>query len=347
MKFLFYLGHPAHYHNFKNVIKSLVQNHEVSLLVRPKEVLLDLIDIEDVEVIQLKEKTGRGFLSLIYDVLYRNLTLLKLSVFNKYDLLIGTDLSIAQIGRLLRLRSVVVNEDDAEAVPLFAKFAYPYAYKILAPKGCSTGNYEYKTIRYNGYHELAYLHPELFSAKVEVLESLGLKPKSYVIMRFSALNAHHDSGVKGIDDELALRIINHFGENYQVIISSERKLSADLEPYRMTFAPSKMHDVLAHAKLFIGDSQTMAAESMVLGTPSIRCNDFVGRLSYLEELETKYKLGIGLLPRDANRILEKIDEIFSNDNMSEEWQNRRSQMLENKINVAVYWAQLFTDLAKA
>jgi predicted glycosyltransferase len=33
--------------------------------------------------------------------------------------------------------------------------------------------------------------------------------------------------------------------------------------------------------LYIGDSQTMAAEAAVLGIPSIRFNSFVGKLVYL------------------------------------------------------------------
>ncbi len=36
----------------------------------------------------------------------------------------------------------------------------------------------------------------------------------------------------------------------------------------------------------------MIAEAAVLGTPSIRFNDFVGKLGYLEDLEHKYGLTI-------------------------------------------------------
>ena len=50
----------------------------------------------------------------------------------------------------------------------------------------------------------------------------------------------------------------------------------------MAIDPSDMHQVMAHASLYIGDSQTMAAEAGVLGVPFIRCNDFVGRIGYLD-----------------------------------------------------------------
>ena len=38
----------------------------------------------------------------------------------------------------------------------------------------------------------------------------------------------------------------------------------------MNIDPSDMHHALAFASLYIGDTQTMAAEAAVLGTPSIR-----------------------------------------------------------------------------
>ena len=55
-----------------------------------------------------------------------------------------------------------------------------------------------------------------------------------------------------------------------------------------------MHHVMAFASLYIGDSQTMAAEAGVLGVPFVRFNDFVGRIGYLRELEDIYHLGFGI-----------------------------------------------------
>ena len=52
--------------------------------------------------------------------------------------------------------------------------------------------------------------------------------------------------------------------------------------------------VMRFASLYIGDSQTMAAEAGVLGVPFVRFNDFVGRIGYLRELEDVYRLGFGV-----------------------------------------------------
>ena len=74
-----------------------------------------------------------------------------------------------------------------------------------------------------------------------------------------------------------------------------------------------MHHVMAFASLYIGDSQTMAAEAGVLGVPFVRFNDFVGRIGYLRELEDVYQLGFGvhaspLSPFSVGQKLPKIDQ---------------------------------------
>jgi anthranilate/para-aminobenzoate synthase component II len=71
-----------------------------------------------------------------------------------------------------------------------------------------------------------------------------------------------------------------------------------------------MHHVMAFASLYIGDSQTMAAEAGVLGIPFIRFNDFVGRISYLDELENKYELGYGIKTNEEEKLFTEVPETF-------------------------------------
>jgi hypothetical protein len=67
----------------------------------------------------------------------------------------------------------------------------------------------------------------------------------------------------------------------RVFISSESELPADLEPYRIQIPIEQMHHVQAAAALFVGESATMASESVCLGTPAIYI-DQVGR-GYTDE----------------------------------------------------------------
>ena len=40
MRILVYLGHPAHFHNYKNTIKALKEHgHEVEVLIKKKDIL--------------------------------------------------------------------------------------------------------------------------------------------------------------------------------------------------------------------------------------------------------------------------------------------------------------------
>jgi predicted glycosyltransferase len=88
--------------------------------------------------------------------------------------------------------------------------------------------------------------------------------------------------------------------------------------------------------MFIGDSQTMTAESAVLGTPAIRFNDFVGKLGYLEELELQYGLTYGINASEPDKLYQKIDELLNIRNLKEEWERRRQKMLRQKIDVAEF-----------
>lgn len=100
-----------------------------------------------------------------------------------------------------------------------------------------------------------------------------------------------------------------------------------------------MHHVMAFADLYIGDSQTMAAEVGVLGVPFVRYNDFVGRIGYLNELEDVYHLGCGIKASElgsAEKMYGVVREILDMPNRKREWQARRQKMLSEKIDYAQF-----------
>jgi predicted glycosyltransferase len=167
----------------------------------------------------------------------------------------------------------------------------------------------------------------------------------YYILRFASLNAHHDKGRKGINDALAVKLIEILSPSGQVFITSERPFSSELEPYRLPVHPADMHHVMAHASMYIGDSQTMAAEAAVLGVPSIRFNDFVGELSYLEELEHKYGLTVGIPTSNPEKLLQVVASWTADAGLLETWSKRRTIMLRSTIDVTPLWVETFVALA--
>ena len=117
-----------------------------------------------------------------------------------------------------------------------------------------------------------------------------------------------------------------------------------------------MHHVMAFASLYIGDSQTMAAEAGVLGVPFVRFNDFVGRIGYLRELEDVYELGYGIhasaLPADSpircadgslqpsgvEALYKRVEQLVAMpaEERKTIFQSRREKMLSEKIDCAKF-----------
>jgi len=338
MKFLFYLHHPAHFHLFKNIIKILAdKGHRYQIISVKKDVLDNLLEEEGFPYKNILPKGRKdNKLSLGFAVIKQDLRLLRQCIGNRPDLLMGTATEITHIGKLLDIPRLFFNEDDVEAVPLVGKMAYPFTRHIIAPDICSTGKWEKKTVHYAGYHELAYLHPHSFTPDPGKIKTILNHRKPYFIIRFSKLKAYHDEGKKGISDGLGQRMIEILKPYGDIYITSERELPGELNPYYLKINPIDMHHVLNYAEMYIGDSQTMTAESAVLGTPALRFNDFVGKLGYLEELEHRYGLTYGIKTSEPEKLLEKIDELLKMKERKQVWQQRRQKMLEDKIDVTAF-----------
>ena len=302
MKILIYLHHPAHFHLFKNIIKGLKINNEIIIIATKKDILEDLLKNEGISYINVLPKGRRdNKFSIALSLLKQDFRLLKICLKEKPDILVGTSTEIAHIGKILNIPSLFLNEDDIDVVPLVGKIAYPFAKHLITPDICNTGKWDFKTLRYKSFHELAYLHPNNFKPNKSLVSKTLNPDNHYFILRFAKLGAHHDFGIKGLHDDLIYKIINMLDPHGKILITSERKLDKRFEKYKININPNEIHHFMYYSSLFIGDSQTMAAESAVLGVPFIRFNDFVGRISYLDELEKKYLLGFGIKTNDQNK----------------------------------------------
>ena len=349
MNCLFYMGHPAHFHLFRNTIKSL-QNRGIatSILIKKKDILENLLIQSGLDFVNiLPEGRKDNKLSIGLGVIKRDWRLLKYCLVNRPDLMIGTSTEIGHIGTILNIPSINVNEDDADVVPLFSKISYPWNNFILSPNVCNNGKWEEKSLKYEGYHELAYLHPNNFTPSQEIVKKYIDPVKPYFIMRFSKLNAHHDAGVRGITDDLAIKIIELLEPYGSIYITSERSFDKQFEPYRLYIDPLDIHHLMAFASMYIGDSQTMAAEAGVLGTPFIRFNDFVGRIGYLKELENKYNLGYGINPNKPELLLKTVSKVLAMANMKEFFAENRKIMLNEKIDLAGFMTWLIENYPKS
>ncbi|MGZ4036808.1 MAG: DUF354 domain-containing protein, partial [Bacteroidia bacterium] len=204
------------------------------------------------------------------------------------------------------------------------------------PSSCSAWKWEKKALKYPGYHELAYLHPVYFTPDRDIAAKTFDLSKTNFILRLAELNAYHDTGVSGINEKFASEIIETLTSEGNLYITAERKLEPQFEKYRISIKPTEIHHAMYYADMYIGDSQTMAAEAAVLGTPSLRYNDFVGRLGYLEELESKWGLTYGIKAGNREGLLKKIKELLGQKELKKNWALKKNEMLKHNIDLNAY-----------
>lgn len=337
MRVLIHVNHPAQVHLFKNLAWELERRgHAVLWTTCPINTIFELLERYkfEYEVISSVRKEGYAkYISMANNLIKRDLNIFKLVNAFKVDVMIGTSIAIAHVSRLTRAKSIVFEEDDAAAITIFALLSYPFADTICTPD-CLKDDFGRKHVKYPSYHELAYLHPNHFSPNPEVMRNLKVtEDDSFFILRFVSFQAMHDVRQSGIGLTMSKKLIQELSKYGKIFITSDRKLPPEQEKYRIPIPPYQMHDVLYYATMYIGDSQTMAAEAAVLGTPAIRCNTFVGRCSTLDELEHKYGLTHGFLPKYRDKMFDKIIELLNKPNLKLEWQEKRKKMLKDKIDL--------------
>jgi len=336
MRILVYLGHPAHFHNYKNTIAALKEHgHEVEVLIKKKDILEDLLRNAGIPYHNILEEGRKDSKTGIFLGIVKRAW--RLNRFcNRFhpDILTGSSVENSWIGPLRGLPVINIGEDDADVVPNYAKLTYPGASVILCPESCDCGKWNSKAVKYPGYQELGYLHPENFTPDRSVVEKYFSTDTPYFLMRFSGLNAHHDVGIRGISNAVAARLIDLLKPHGRIYITSERPLAPEFEPYRIAINPLDIHHVMAFADLYLGDSQTMAAEAGVLGVPFVRFNDFVGKIGYLNELESKYQLGFGITPDHEDTLYETVERLLAMPERKAVFQERRQRMLDASVNFA-------------
>lgn len=336
MNVLIDIGHPAHVHLYKNLYHKLKNNGNF-VIVTVKDIpaakqLLSYYSIPFVDIGHKSDTLKNKFINqLKYNLILRNIV-----IKNKIDIGIGSSITIAHVSRITKMKSIILDDDDSIVEPLMAKFGHPFADTILSPDVLKYENKK-NALYYSGYHELAYLHPNIFTPDINILKELNIKENEpFFIMRFNVFKAHHDIGIHGLNIEQKLKLVELLKPYGRIFITTERNIEPELKRYQLPVSPERIHSLLAFSTMFLGDSQTMTSEAAILGIPAIRCNDFVGRISYLEEEEHNYNLTYGFKPYQFDKMIIKTKELLNMPNLKKEWQKRRKNILSNKIDVTAF-----------
>lgn len=324
MRYLFDLGHPAHVHYFKFVIKSLLLNgNTVIVTARNKDVTFALLEAENIKYTSRGKGANSKLGKLIY-LIYGSLILTFIGKKNRIDVYVGFGSPYAAFASFVNSKKSVILDDTENAI-LGQSFYRKFATTILSPESFSK-NFGSKHKKFKSFMELFYLHPEVFRREVQIIDE-----NKIALLRFVGWNAAHDAGHTGISLDAKKRIVNKLESvGFKVYISSEERLPLILEKYALKINPSEMHDFLSGCSILMGESATMASESAMLGIPAFYF-DNEGR-GYTDALEKRYDLVFNYNESDeaVNQAIEKMDDLVRLD--KNYWLKRRDKMLMENFN---------------
>ncbi|WP_269446011.1 DUF354 domain-containing protein [Methanocella paludicola] len=325
------MNHPADYHYYKNFIRRMMdKGFEVLITATKKDVSLDLLERSGLEFIKL----GSYGNTLAQKVL--NLPLIDYKMYRAVvkfdpDILLGLG-SIRAPHVSFALGKKSINFEDTEIASQQMVLRVPFVNTIWTPY-CFKGDMGKKHVRYDGYKELAYLHPKYFTPDKSVLDDIGQKEGDpFIVLRFVSWAATHDIGEYGLKNKLAyVKELEKYG---RVLITSETPLDDDLEKYRVNIPPDKLHHLLYYATLYLGEGATMATEAAILGTPSIYLSSIKEKLGYIGELRQKY--GLLYSYDDQEAAMKKAIQLLRTPGIKEMWRKKRDRMLAEKIDVTAF-----------
>ncbi len=334
MRVLVTIAHPAHVHFYKNFIWEMEdRGHQINIATSKKDVALDLLNKYGFDYEIISTTRGNPGLKRVTDQITHEYNLFKLAKKVKPDIITGIGgTATAHVAKVLGCTSIIFT--DSEPAKLANAITFPFANVICTPS-CYRDQLGEKQIRYNGYHELAYLHPSWFTPNPIVLTELDLaEGDPFIIVRFISWQASHDVGQHGIRDKVGLvKVLEQYG---RVLITSEGALPLELQPYQVRISPEKMHDLLYYATLLVSDSQTMTTEAAVLGTPAVRSNSFVGEndMGNFIDLENNYNLIFNCVSESA--ALDAAIKILNTSGVKGDWAKKREKLLDDKIDVTAF-----------
>jgi len=330
MKILIDIGHPAHVHYFKNFIKIMEnKGHQFLIISRNKEIEHYLLKKYNIPFFD----RGKGQKTLVGKALYYfkavYIIFRKAKKFKPDIMLSFGSPYVSFVSKLINKPYIVFN--DTEHAKLSHLLTDPFSKCILTPS-CYNKDLGKKQIHFNGYMELCYLHPNYFIPDPSILDLLKIKKdEKYVILRFVSWSASHDKGQSGFTARMKFEIVNELSKIARVFISSEKELPVELKKYQINIPPEEIHNVLAYSELYIGEGATMASECAMLGTPAIYVNSITA--GTLEEQE---KYGLIYSFRNSKGVLEKAIELLNIPNLKKIHQERKQNMLSEKIDVTAF-----------
>lgn len=331
MNVLLVTGHPAQVHNFKHLRSELLaKGHHVFWLASDKDISKYLLKCYDINY-SLLSKPGKSVFSKFIMLIKNSIIVMLFIKRNKITFACSRVSPYVSLACFF-LRVPHIGLSDTETAEFYDKIFGQLVSALFTAKSFKR-ELRHDQIRYDGNIELFYLHPNRFKPLKDAHKLLGLDWETpYVVMRFVSWEAYHDKGLSGFSVENKIRAAQEFSKYARVFITSEKALPPALEEYRIKIPPERMHDILASATLFFGESATMASESAVLGTYAIFLNE-----NWFGSTDDAMNFGLMFCYKQNNeeqlKAIEKGVEILNMSSIKINSGIKRDKLLRTKIDV--------------
>ena len=331
MRILFDLNHAAHVHFVRNAHRILSdEGHECMITASNKPLAYKLLDEYKLDYFPMGN-IGKSLISKFIRLIIHDIKLLFYCLKHKPDVILGiVAIRGSHVGKLLGIRSIVFT--DTEGAPMQIALFKPFATEIHTPNWFEK-DLGKKQIRYKGFHEMAYLHPNHFKPRIEVKKLLGVAPdEKFFILRFVAWDATHDLNEYGVSLEYKRKLVELLKPYGKIFISSEYELEEEFKSMEYNIPFSYLHDSLYFASMLISEGTTTACEAAILGTACVCINS--NSLGYLNYLESEYELVYHY--KDNEKAFNKIKALLESETYEEEWHKKKEVFISTQLDTTAY-----------
>lgn len=308
MRVLFEIVHPADVLFFRRPMEALRgRGDEILILSRHKDIACELLDEFGLPHRPISTAAS-GVVPLAGELMRRDLAVYRAARKFHPDIMVGFGgVAISHAGRAAGIPSVAFY--DSENARLQTRLTWPFITHLYVPRAYGGPTPSGRTTRLPGVKELSFLHPSAFRTDRSTALAAGLDPeRDNFFVRVVAWRANHDLGKTGWTVDLLRRVVSRLSEEGAVHLSSETQLPEDLRRHAYSGPKAAVHQLLAHCRMLVGESATMASEAAVLGVPGIYAGrDFPG---YTRELEAAGLIRNIPAP-DAGSLLPAVEEMLA------------------------------------
>ncbi|WP_052360250.1 DUF354 domain-containing protein [Solidesulfovibrio alcoholivorans] len=336
MNILVDLGHPGHVHFFRHQIALWREKgHRVTLVSRDIPIVARLLAAYGLAATVVGTRR-RGALGLGLELLERTAKLAPLLVRERIDVAAAIGGALTAPACRLAGRPCVVF-DDTDTAGIENRISHPLAAVIATPAGYPR-DLGSKQVRYDGLHELAYMHPARFTPDPAVAARYGFSPDApYAVVRFSSWEAGHDLAARTASLAEKLALVAALQQKGKVLVVPEGDPPRELAALTPAIAPEDFHHLLALARCCVTEGATTASEACIRGVPSLYLNP--SRPFYIGELALTGLLAVGEPGKGLVAALEALCDRFPDPAPA---RAAAAKFVADRIDVAAFAAQLVT-----